>query len=276
MSAALQSLVVKSDTQMRSGEISIGTNEFALERLTASNPLLGAAPLFSAEGLSLATAVNEIDGGSHLDVDVLYRLGRVAAADAFAVTDVALGVSLGHLDRQAVNGLFESMSSVDIASDALALADGMLPLAEQLIAGGPEISIDPIQFSMVEGSFNGRVHIALDGNALPTGGISDLMDPAVVRQAVTAEADLTAAKPLVQMLARLAMSQNAEMPLGPDGEPLLPPEQLAAMIDAQVAESLTMLTTFGIVAEVGTDYSCTLRLANGTLTANGQPVPLPF
>ena len=48
------------------------------------------------------------------------------------------------------------------------------------------------------------------------------------------------------------------------------------MADAQVAQTLGMLTTFGLLQVSGGDYICTLALRDGALTANGQPVPLPF
>ena len=57
---------------------------------------------------------------------------------------------------------------------------------------------------------------------------------------------------------------------------LLPPDQAAAVIDAQVAQQLGMLETFGLIRDSGNDYSCTAALKGGELTANGQPVPLPF
>jgi uncharacterized protein YdgA (DUF945 family) len=164
---------------------------------------------------------------------------------------------------------------LQVTADQTALVETVMPLLEQIVAGSPELTLDPMQFSLPEGTFSGRVHIGLDSSALPTGSINDLMNPAVALAAVNADADLTATKTLVHMIAGLVVGQDVPPMNGLDGQPL-PPEQVAAMIDAQVAQSLVMLTTFGIVSDSGANYSCSVRLADGALTANGQPVPLPF
>jgi uncharacterized protein YdgA (DUF945 family) len=275
MSGVLESFTMQGDSALRPGQFSLGTTETTLGRLTAINPISGSEPAFTAENLSVATKTSENPEGTHLDMELIYRIGRIAVANAFEVSDAALGLRLGHIDSAAVNRLIEAASSMQTTADPMAMAAQLMPLLDQVVAGSPEITLDPVQFSLPEGNFTGRLHVGLDGTALPTGSINDFMNPAVALGAVTADADLSASKPLVAMIAGLVAGQNMPNMTGPDGQPL-PPEQIAAMVDAQVAQSLTMLTTFGIVSDSGANYTCTVRLAAGALTANGQPVPLPF
>ena len=162
-----------------------------------------------------------------------------------------------------------------MSADTSALVAEILPQFDRIVAGSPELTIDPLQFALADGDFDGRLHIGIDGSALPSGSVNDFMNPAVARQALTASADLRASKSLVEMLARLVAVQSMPAMTGPDGEPL-PPDQLLAMVDARVAQQIGQLTAFGLIRDDGEDLSCTMSLEGGELTANGQPVPLPF
>ena len=275
LSAVLESLRMTTDSELRSGPISPGTSEATLGRLTVINPSLGASPMLSAEDLGIATTVSENADATHFDAEVVYRIGRMAVADSFEVSDTILGLRAGHLETAAVNEIIEAAGSMQVTEDPAAMVMSVMPLLDRIVAGSPEIALDPLKFTLPEGAFNGRVHLGIKGDALPTGSINDFLNPTVALRAITADADITAAKPLVETIARLVAAEDMPPMNGPDGGPL-PPEQVAAMADAQVAQTLGMLTTFGLLQVSGGDYICTLALRDGALTANGQPVPLPF
>ena len=274
VSAVLESLRMTGNSELRQDSFAPGTSEATLGRLTVINPSLGASPMFSAESLSVASVISENAEATHFDAEVIYRIGRMAFAEAFEISDAALGLRLGHLESDAVNGIVEAASSMQM-TDPTAMVASVMPLIDRIVAGSPELTIDPLQFTLAEGDFNGRLHLGLNGSALPTGSINDFMNPAVAIQAITADAEITAAKPLVEMIAKFVTTQNMPAMTGPDGGPL-PPEQLAAMVDAQVAQSLGMLAALGLLRDSGNDYTCTVAFQDGALTANGQPVPLPF
>jgi len=275
LSALLESLRITTDSELRPDSFALGTSEVALGRLAVINPSLGASPMLSAENLSAVGTISENADATHFDAEVVYRIGHLAVADAFEVSDAALGLRAGHLDSAAINEIVAATDWEQMTSDPAAIMTSVMPLIDRIVAGSPELAIDPLQFTLAEGDFKGRVQLGLVGSALPTGSISDFMNPAVAVQAITADAEFTAAKPLVEMIARLVAAENTPPRIGPDGDPL-PPEQLAAEIDGQTAQTLGMLTSFGLLRDSGDDYSCALVLRDGALTANGQPVPLPF
>jgi uncharacterized protein YdgA (DUF945 family) len=275
LSAMLESLRLTSDSEFRPGSFSLGTSEATLGRLAVINPSLGASPMLTAENVSVATTTSENAEATHFNAQVLYRIGHLAVADAFEVSDAALGLRAGHLDTVAVNEIVAAADLEQMADDPAAMMASVMPLVDRIVAGSPELAIDPLQFTLAEGEFKGRVQLGIVGSALPTGSINDLMNPTVALQAITADAEITAAKPLVAMLAGLVTARNMPPRIGPDGDPL-PPEQLAAEVDTQVAQSLGMLTAFGFLQDGGDNYRCAIMLKDGELTANGQPVPLPF
>ena len=275
LSAVLESFRMTGDYDLREGSFAPGRSEMTLGRVAAINPLLGAAPVFAAENLSIVTTTSESADRRWLDGEVVYRIGRVAAGPGFEISDAALGLRLAHIDSAALNGLVEAASSVQMSANPAALVAEILPHFDRIVAGSPELTIDPIRFALAGGDFDGRLQIGVDGGALPTGSVNDFMNPAVARQALTASADLRASKPLVEMLAKLIAVQGMPAMTGPDGGPL-PPDQLSALVDAQVAQQIGQLTAFGLIRDDGDDLSCTVSLEGGELIANGQPVPLPF
>jgi len=274
VSAVLESMRMTSDSELRAGSIAPGTSEATLGRLIVINPSLGATPMFAAENLSIGSTVSENVEATHFDTEVIYRLGRMAIGGAFEISDAALGLRASHLDIGAVNEIIEAASSMQM-SNAATMVERLMPQIDRIAAGSPELTIDPLRFSVAEGSFNGRLHLRLDGTALPTGSLNDFRNLGLALRSIDADAEITAAKPLVERFARLVAAQDMPAMSGPDGGPL-PPEQVAAMVDAEVAQTLGVLTTFGLLRVSGNDFSSAVALKDGALTANGQPVPLPF
>jgi uncharacterized protein YdgA (DUF945 family) len=274
VSAVLDSFRMTGDYELRPGTFSLGRSETTLGRLTAINPSLGATPMFSVENLSMSTATSENAEGSHFDMQVTYGIGQLAVADAFEISDASLGLRLAHIDSLATGEIMQAARAMQAAADSATPIGELLPELNRLITGSPELTIDPLNFSLAEGDFNGRLHIGLDGSALPTGSVNDLLNPAVAMGAISAEVDVKASKAVVQRLVRLVADT---LPAMTDAEgKVLPPDQAMRLVDARVSQNLGMMTTLGIVRDDGESLSCALRLADGSLTANGQPLPLGF
>jgi uncharacterized protein YdgA (DUF945 family) len=275
MSAVLDSFRMTGDYTLRPGTFSLGRMETSLGRLAAINPSLGATPMFTADNLRISTTTTENAEGTHFDMEMIYGIGRLAAAGTYEISDASLGLRLTHIDSLAASEIITAASAMQATDDLAEMTSELLPQLNRLVAGSPGIAIDPLKFTLAEGDFNARLRIGIDGSALPTGSANDLMNPAVAMGAISADADLAASKPLVQMLARLAVAWMTPAILDANGQPL-PREQQMSMVDAQVSRNLGMMTTLGLVRDDGESLSSALRLADGSLTANGKPLPLGF
>lgn len=275
-SIVVDTLTVSSNLAGRRDRISLGTSEVGLARVVVINPLFGAEPAFAADDFSISGTISQSEDGAYIDFDSLYRLSRIAVPEVIEIRDAALGLRIGHLETEALDSLYRMASEMDPLVSPEQMGMLMLPLLDRLVAASPELTLEPVQFTMPDGSLDARVSVLLDGSALPTGSTSDFMDMQVAMNALTAEADITIDKPLARLLAGLIVSEN--MPptmLGPDGQPV-PPEQQEAMIAAQAVQMLTTLTSLGIFSDTGTSYRSLLRLEDGAATANGQPIPFMF
>jgi uncharacterized protein YdgA (DUF945 family) len=273
-SAILDSLAVKGDYQRQPGTVSLGGGEISVARLTASNPLLGGAPMFMAENASVSGNVSENDAGTHLDLKAAYRFGHFAVGDEFEISDAALGINFNHIDNEAVRSLYGLVTDAPAGLDESQMSALMLPILQDVLAGNPTLSLDPLEFSMPEGDFNGRVNLSIDSSALPAGQAPNLQNPAALMSALTTEIDLTAAKPVAERIGALFAQQNLPA-IGPDGQPL-PEEQRESAARAQASQMLQFLSGQGLIVDNGDTYSTSIRFANGAATANGQPIPFGF
>jgi len=272
LSLLIETLTLAVDQMPRPESMPLGTTGLSVDRVVVTNPLAGATPVFAANQLSLSSAVRENDDGTHINLSVVYALQHMEIADAFTVDDAALGVTLGHLDAVAFEGLRGLSSQIGPGTDEEAMLQILEPIGDRLLAGDPALLIDPVRFSLPEGQFTARANIQVNSSALPSGRMRDLMVGGVGLGALTASARASAPKPLVQMVARLIMEQSMGQAIGADGEPLSA-DEIAAMANAQASQILAIIAAQGFIVDEGDSYSTELSLDNGALSANGQPMP---
>ena len=275
-SVIVDALTVTGDYERRPGQLMLGTSQVNLARVVFVNPLFGAEPAFAADKIGLSGTFSENGAGTHFDLEALFTLERVAVPDVLEIRDAALGLRIGHLDSTAVDEIYRIAGEIDpLASDATVGAL-LRPSFDRIVAGSPELALEPVRFTMPDGSLDARVSVVLDGTALPNGSVSDLENIQLAMSALTAEADITVDKPLARLLAGLVVAENLPpMTLGADGQPV-PPTEREAMIAAQTSQMLTGFTTLGILSDTGDSYRCLLKIEDGAATANGQPVPFLF
>lgn len=268
-SAILQSLAMQYDYDYRPGKIALADGEFSIASVTATNPLLGAEPMFAASDLLVTVGSDENDAGTHIDASVVYGAGSLEVADLVAINDAAIGITANHLDGAALMQLqdFATNMPLDVSDEELLFL--LMPILDQLISGDPVITLEPAQFGMSEGDFEGRAKIEIDSSVLPTGSFTELVNPMFAMQAVNAELEMSISKALAAHLAGLAMGQQLAAMSGP-GAAQMAPEQAAAMAEAQ----FTVLVAQGLLVDEGDRYSTSIEFTGGTATANGQPIPL--
>jgi uncharacterized protein YdgA (DUF945 family) len=222
----------------------------------------------------VSAGITAADAGEHINMQLAYGLGHANILNEFDISDMAMAVNLGHIDRQATNLLYRLSQTVLQEADPETIMAELAPAMERILSGSPTLSIDPFAFSMTEGSVSGTLAVAVDATALPTGQLADLQNIGSAMTALNADLNLRASKPLAQRIAALIMANQAgELP-GPDGEPL-PPDQVEAMMSAQSVQVMGLLAAQGLVVDDGDAYTTSVTLTNGAATVNGQPLP-PF
>jgi uncharacterized protein YdgA (DUF945 family) len=271
--AILESLTVANEsTTERPDRVPVGSFALSLGRVTLSDPLRGAAPIFSAEEAGFGFSSEQSDDGARLSAKAAYSVGALSIGGEFEISEAEIGMAVNDLDAAASFELRQAASAISASGNADQALQRLTPAIDRLLAGAPSIDIDPIEFSTPEGRLSGTAHAAFDPGALPNGTFADLMNPEVAQSALNGEIDVMADKPLAQRIATLVMADQLPQ-TSPAGQPI-DPDQLANMAAGQATLMLGMLSAQGIVVDTGDSFRARIEFRDGQLLANGQPLGL--
>jgi uncharacterized protein YdgA (DUF945 family) len=265
-SFSLDGLALDGAYELRPDSIALGRGEFTLASARASNPLLGTSELFALSGLTVSSETRLNDAGN-IDTSIGYGVERLAAEGIPSFTDMALGVNLLNIDGEALQEFADLY--VQASTDPAMLGIQALPILDRMLATGPSVSFDPIRFTMDGGTLEAALLITVDPSAMPTGSTLDFRDSAVAMNAIGANLELTASKPLVNELVALGIEQQMSMQLAS-----MTVSEAEAMVQQTTDQTITMVVNQGMVTDNGDTYSTTIVFENGTATVNGTPFPL--
>jgi uncharacterized protein YdgA (DUF945 family) len=273
-SVSAEGLAYNGAYRIRPGTLPLGSWKVGADRIATTNPLLGADAATGIDGFSLLATTGLNDAGN-VDIGITYAVDSIAvpAAALPGVTglgDLKLGFKLMNIDSKAVDDFYAMIGQMySSGSDPSLLMLQMLPTINRVVAAGPSVALDPVQFSMDGGRLQTSLMVSLDPTALPTGQVMDLMDRAVLMDALDAKLELTASKTLVNDIVMLSLREQ----MGPQLADM-PEDQAEAMLSQQAAQSIQLIVGQGLLADNGDTYSTTVTFADGTATVNGTPFPL--
>ena len=261
------------DLEIRSHYLAIGTARLNVAGIQATGPF--GEPLAEVANLEMRGGWELDPSGELLTGTVTYAVDSLAAAEV-ELADAALGMRVANLDAAAMEAYYEAMQRALAASPAdraAALDEELAPVVEQVLARSPSLSIEPIRFLWQNEPFDGSVLLELDGAALPPPALLDVTNPAMLLGALRATANARMSKALAEDIAVQVISTQLAMMGGANG---MPPDQVEYMAGAQAGLMLVTLVGQGYLVDDGESYATDLRFANGTLTINGNELPLPI
>jgi len=254
------------------GEVPLSDGSLEIERIVASSPMLGATPLFEANGVSLSGKLTRDEADDRLTIAGRYAAASIAAGEDFKIDDAEIVLTLADIDGAAARDYYvimQEMRAADPPANQAALLDTLTPVLDRIAAAGPSLILDPLRFSMPEGRFEAAVTATLDTSGLPPGQAVDLRNIAVLFGAVSIAADATVAKPLARRLAVAAM--QAQLAASDESAA---PGQNEGMAEARAGFVLVGLVGQGLLEDAGDSYSTSIEFRDGALTVNGAPMPL--
>lgn len=256
----------RADNELRSQYVMPGEASFSIENI-AMTRAGGAAPMFEAANLKIASDTGIDSAGELLEVDVTYDVDSLRLEDN-ELTAGALAFAVRNLDVAAVEA-YGAVAADAAAAGAhpAAIAASLGPHLERALRRGPSFTLDPIRFRYDGEPFDGRIELTTNTARLPDAGTLSLDNPLLLAGLVNAKAHVRLSKPLAVELATLA----ARVQLGADAT--IPPEQLDYMAEAQSGLMLTILTGQGVLIEEGGAYVSSIDYTDGTATLNGSVLP---
>jgi uncharacterized protein YdgA (DUF945 family) len=262
----IENLRSTADLELDSAYLLPGVSTMSIERVTI-NEARAATPSFEATNMRFAgnTAIDA--PGELAEIRADYELDSMRIEQS-VVTGAKIGITVRNVNvamLEAYAAAAEEAAST--GRDPREILATLAPQLESALRAGPSLAIDPIRFELDAEAFEGHIAVTANAANMPPGGALDFTNPLLLLGLFDTDAEVRLSKVLAQRLARLAAQAQLA------GDDSIPPEQLTYMAEAQSGLMLTMLVAQGVLIDAGDGYSSALKLTNGAVTLNGNPLP---
>lgn len=212
----------------------------------------------SVADLQIVSNLTLNDDGSAFDVAGQFSLAE-ALTDLGNASDIKVALSLLNIDRKAYQAYLDAVAEAsDIPNPSAADFEHLFDpaLMQAFIARGPQIRLDELALTVPQGSMKADFALSVDKDAqAPAQEMLFFWLISAVSLNANAELDRT----LAEQIARLGAVAQGMLPQ--DGS------------DPGVA-LLDMLLAQGMLSEADGKVTTSVALSDGTVTVNGQPLPL--
>ena len=250
------------DIELGSSNVLPGDAKVSIEQLSIVDAERGDGPVLDAANVKIASKVGLDPHTTLLDLHATYDSESVLLYGT-RVADASVGIALDKIDVAAFDTYLRLLERVSVGADSAAEVGKALA---HTLAAGPSFTIDPLRFRIDGEPFTAHLEIAANPATFAATGSVDLDNWLALLPALRSTVTVDVSKKLAREMAAL----TAEMRYVDDG---MPPEQRRLLADAQAGLMLVTLISQGILVDAGDTYRAELRLADGTLTLNGGPLP---
>ena len=257
------------DYEFLDNELPVSAAQIMLDRVVASSPMFSDEPIFELADFSIEQSVSHGADDQSLDAAARYHSATLTAGESISLSDAELAIEVTGVDREAAADYYTLMRqlSATAAPDPDQLMAEITPILEALVRRGVRINADPAGFHNDLGALDADVSIVIDGSDLPADGPVDVRNIAVMLDVVTADAQLTVAKPLARdLMARAIRGQMAA-----SGQ-AMSEEEMTAAAEAQAGLMLAALAGQGMLEDDGENFHTVAEFGDGELTVNGSPM----
>lgn len=230
-------IIISADQVRSDYGFNVGLAEFILESFAVDGP---ASPV-TVGNVSLSTATNIND--ARLNIGTKIAVDKITVPGMGDINFV-LDLALNRLDAASMQGIAGAFRQAQGATDPEAALDDLFPLIEgdlqKIFASGAEIRIDQLDVTLPQGKVTTRIIIDI-----PEGDSSADFSWSSVLLSTTASADIRMPSALFEFV---------------------------QMMNPQAG----VLVAMGILLKDGDDYVMNAEYAQGLLSVNGAPMPIPM
>lgn len=237
-SASIGTIEISAVQQMTDYGFGVGHGEVRTEamRFTDQNGITGGFEEMFLQGETRLTD-DLVNGGYNMNLVAL-------SAPMFGEVDIKVAISVNDLDAESVGNIYEIVDNAQTSDDPAQAMAEIYPLIEKdveaLVAAGGSISFDQLDIILPQGELTSVIRLNVDESA-PDSSFSW----AAVALLATASADISIPAMLVDMAAMM----------NPDAESFI---------------------NSGLLKQNGDAYEMRAEYAQGLLTINGAPFPIPL
>jgi uncharacterized protein YdgA (DUF945 family) len=255
------------DNELVSRVVMPGVMALRVDRM--SMDVAGESTVFDLRALDVRSSTALDESREHLNGTLRLELERLRWADETEVTGALLETAAERLDVAALEAYAEATARA--AEMGAPLADEITPPMLRLLGGEPAISIDTLRLDVNGATLEASAQATADAAALPPAGAADIRDPALWTAVLDGYADIVIAKTLAEQAA-IAIAKS-QITAGVMDDESMPGQSVDALARAQAGLALAVLSAQGYLEDRDSLYRTELRLEDGRVTINGQPLP---
>jgi uncharacterized protein YdgA (DUF945 family) len=265
----VESVAFDSDSTWHSPLLRFGYAEASVSRIAVASP----TEQFLLEDVAARFDIDADADGEHATMASEYSLGRFSDGDDMNLDDVAIAATARRVSIDALTAYIDASQQAALQNDAAApLALGAEDALYDLLGSSPQIDVAPIRFSWNGEPLDATLRIAVAADNLPPRTNFTLLTLAF-QGVVAVDATLSVSDELATSLAARGLGFQLRRTAAQEQQ-YMTDDEVQMLATAQASIALAALVGQGMLTLTDDGYAATARFADGTLTVNGNVVPL--
>ncbi|NIW23767.1 MAG: DUF945 family protein [Gammaproteobacteria bacterium] len=269
----LEGLAFDSDSTQYNDVLRLGTVGASLERLSVVGAGEGPAEGLEMDALEVRFDIDLDEASERAILTSIYRAATISDGADFNLTGFDVAANANEIDLEAFSTYYAATQANSVQTDSVApISLDVEDALYNLLAAGPTIEIGPVSFSWNDEPFMATLRVLVDTAALPERDSFTLLT-LMFGGAVAIELSLELSEPLANVLATRGVAFQVRRSAAEQGMEMTD-EDVEAIAASRAAVALAGLVSQGMLNTTDVGYASEARFSSGTLTVNGNIVPL--
>lgn len=272
---SIEDIELTADTRMLSGYLWSGSTSVDLGELHIRSMDSAVASSVDLLGLGFDVDIALGESTDKLTIATVYRLAAMHGLPDTDLANVAAGVRLRNIDRQAIEDYIRVAQDVgfgDPGAMPQALRE-MRTIGVKILRGSPGLDLSPFEFVLNGQPFTASLGIDFDGASIPaaidiTNGGDD---PGMLIAAISASGQVTGSEFLATSIATNILRQQIAQGIPPDAE--ITADDIDAAANQQAGMMIDGMIQQGLIRRVKGQLKTDFSYADGQLFVNNVPIP---
>ncbi len=269
----LEGLSFDSDSTRYNDVLRLGTVGASLARLSVVSAGEGPAEGLEMNGLEVRFDIDRDEMTERAILTSLYRAASVSDGADIDLRDLEVLANAREIDLDAFTTYYSAAQANATRSESVApLSLEVEDALYDLLASGPTAEIGPVSFNWNDEPFRATLRFLVDTAALPPRDSFTVLT-LMFGGAVAIELSLEVSEPLANVLATRGIAFQVRRTAAQQGMEMSD-EDAEAIAASRAAVALAGLVAQGMLNITDVGYAAEARFSTGTLTVNGNVVPL--
>jgi uncharacterized protein YdgA (DUF945 family) len=262
------------DASMKETNFWTGASQFHAQAIALTDAQPDKPPLFKLDNLKLDNMAALSEAGDQVSLNLSYSLDQLSGTQMPTLTNAHCQLRISNLDTQALIRYVELVQDIGVI-DQQSLDNAspeLLETVSQILAGSPEIDIDPLSFTLDGDDLHATLHLVVDGENLSGTDLASSSNSLPWPDALQAKADVEIAERLALRIAELLARNRMQAVIPPNAD--ISPEQVSQLAQQQSQMLMANFIQQGYLTLADEQISSNIDYRNRTLSINGKQLDL--